>query len=386
MPTAYTTEYMDSLRLRGDELADTVVRSLFENGEAQKFNTLMRWFSTSGQPLPPGLPEVAREYLEATSVPPDWVDWDVMEVARQFFVDNNAHISMALAFGSMPSGYATPPLARLLSQTHGLAYPARRMAETGQFTVYLMQPDSFQAGGRFIPAAQKVRLVHAAVRYHLRKEGLWDEETWGLPICQEDMVGAQMGFSVFVLDCLHRLHIHMSPEGAEAYYYAWKVTGALLGVDVSAMPSDTTAGRAFGDLYLIRHMAPSPEGANLTQQLIKLYQEVVPGTFADPIVPALIRYLVGDTVADWLEVPRSPWDNVAAIVPAVLGVLERIEDASPYGGWLLDRAQRLTLLLELNSLTRGRVMHYAIPTHLKKDFNTPSMRTHRWTPPPLSVP
>lgn len=381
----YTTEYLDSLRQRGDELADGVVESLFERGEVEKFNTLMRWFGTSGQSLPPGLPKVAHDYLEATSTPPDWVDWDVMEVARQFFIDNNAHISMALAFGSMPAGYAAPPLARLLSRTHGLAYPARRMAETGQFTVYMMQPDAFESGGRFVPAAQKVRLMHAAVRHHLRREGLWDERTWGLPICQEDMIGAQLGFSVFVLDSLHRLHIHMSPDGAEAYYYAWKVTGALLGVDVEAMPPDTIAGRAFSDLYMIRHMAPTPEGANLTKQLIDLYQEVVPGTFADPIIPALIRYLVGDTIADWLEVPRSAWDTITTIVPAVLDLLERLEDASPYGGWLLDRAQRLALLLELNSLTRGRVMHYAIPTQLKKDFGVPSVRGRRWTPPPLSV-
>ncbi|MFG2004050.1 oxygenase MpaB family protein [Spirillospora sp. NPDC048911] len=383
---AYTTEYMDSLRQRSDTLADDVVRSLFESGEVGKFNTLMRWFTTSGQPLPPGLPDAAREYLESTSTPPDWVDWDTMELARQFFIDNNAHISTALAFAAMPAGYAVPPLAKLLSCTHGLAYPSRRMAETGQLTTYMMQPDSFEAGGKFIPAAQKVRLMHAAIRHHLRRQNLWDEETWGMPICLEDMIGSQMCFSIFVLDALHRMHIRMSPEGAEAYYYAWKVVAAMLGVDVDDMPADTTAGREFSDLYFIRHMAPTPEAAHLTKQLIDLYQEVVPGTFADPVVPALIRFLVGETVADWLEVPRSPWDAVATVVPAMLNVLERIEDASPYGNWLLDRAQRAVVSLELNSLTRGRVMHYSIPTQLKKDFGMSSMNARRWTPPPLTLP
>ena len=35
---------------------------------------------------------------------------------------------------------------------------------------------------------------------------------------------------------------------------------------------------------------------------------------------ALIRYLLGDTCADWLSVPRSPWDTAVSLVPVLLGV------------------------------------------------------------------
>jgi hypothetical protein len=184
---------MDSLRLAGDEFADSTVDALFAHGDVGRFNTIMRWFGTSGQDLPDGVPAEAREYLEATRMPPAWVDWDVIEVARQFFADNNVHISTALAFGAMPAGYATPHIAKLLSTTHSLEYPARRMAETGQFTVYMMQPDAFESGGRFIPALQKVRLLHASIRHHLRREGRWDEAGLGVPICQEDMIGSPDG-------------------------------------------------------------------------------------------------------------------------------------------------------------------------------------------------
>jgi hypothetical protein len=48
--------------------------------------------------------------------------------------------------------------------------PSKRMAETGQFTVHLMQPDAFEVGSRFIPAAQKVRLLHASIRHRLARE------------------------------------------------------------------------------------------------------------------------------------------------------------------------------------------------------------------------
>jgi hypothetical protein len=383
----YTETALNALRQDGDELADAVVATLFERGEVGKFNTLMRHVSTAGSPLPDGLPDVAREYLRATAVPPDWVDWEEMERARLFFIDNNVHISTALSFASMPACYLVPRVAKLLSTTHGLNYPSKRMAETGQFTVYLMQPDAFEAGSRFLPAAQKVRLLHASIRHHLKREGRWDTEALGTPICQEDMIGGQMFFSLLVLDSLHRLGIHMSTEGAEAYFYAWRVVGAILGVDQDAVPKTLEEAREFLDLYMLRHMGPSEEGAELTRQLIDLYEEVVPGTFFDPVVSALIRYLVGDTCADWLEVPRTAWDSVAKVVPQLLGVLETVEDRSPLGAWALDRLGHLTSVLELSSLTRGRVMHYAIPEQLKKDFGVSAgvPRARRWAPPAPTV-
>ncbi|WP_433715958.1 oxygenase MpaB family protein [Nocardia sp. CA-084685] len=383
----YTETSLDALRQYGDEIADVTVTTMFERGEVGKFNTLMRYVSTVGAPLPDGLPDVARDYLHETSTPPAWVDWDEMEKARQFFIDNNVHISTALSFAAMPACYVLPPVAKLLSATHSLEYPSKRMAETGQFTVYLMQPDAFEAGSRFIPAVQKVRLLHAAIRHHLYQENRWDTDTFGTPICQEDMIGGQMLFSLLVLDSLHRLNIHMSVDGAEAYFYAWRVVGAMLGVDQRHAPQDADSARQFHDLYMTRHMGPSDEGVRLTRQLIDLYEDVVPGTFFDPIVSALIRYLIGDTCADWLQVPRTAWDTAVKTAPTLLGILETIEDKSPMGAWALDRLGHFTTLFELSSLTRGRVMHYAIPDHLKPEFGVSSTlsRTRRWTPPPVSI-
>ncbi|MEU7425447.1 oxygenase MpaB family protein [Streptomyces sp. NPDC040750] len=383
----FTEASMDALRQEGDALADATVAALFDRGEVGAFNTLMRHVSSSGAPLPDGLPDVAREYLQATSAPPDWVDWEEMERARLFFIDNNVHISTALSFASMPACYVVPHVAKLLSATHSLQYPSKRMAETGQFTVYLMRPDAFEAGSRFIPAVQKVRLLHASIRRHLRHDDNWDTERYGTPICQEDMIGGQMFFSLLVLDSLHRLGIHLSTEGARAYYYAWRVVGAMLGVDQEAVPESLDEARHFLDRYMIRHMGPSEEGAHLTRQLIDLYEEVVPGTFFDPIVSALIRHLVGDTCADWLRVPRTRWDTLVKAVPHLLGVLETIEDRSPLGAWALDRLGHLTAVLELSSLTRGRVMHYAIPEQLKREYGVSDAvpQAKRWIPPAATV-
>ena len=376
---------MTALRRRGDDLADATIDSLFAAGQIHHFNTLMRWFERSGQPLPEGLPAVAHDYLEATANPPDWIDWDKMETARMFFIDNNVHISTALSFASMPACYVVPHLARLLASTHALEYPSNRMAATGQFTVYLMRPDAFEAGGAFVPAAQKVRLLHASIRHHLRRDGLWDEAALGVPICQEDMIGAQLGFSLLVLDSMHRLGIHITEEGADAYFYAWRVVGAMLGVDEAAAPADLAEARDFSDLYLSKYMAPSDEGVILSRQLIDMYEQVVPGTLLDPVVPALIRYLIGDTAADWLAVPRSMlFDRLVPAVPLLLGLTEMVKDRSPLAAMLFDRLGALTTRFELSSLTRGRIMHYAIPDHLKDEYGVRRHAGERWTPPPVS--
>jgi hypothetical protein len=178
----------------------------------------------------------------------------------------------------------------------------------------------------------------------------------------------------------------MSVDGAEAYFYAWRVVGAMLGVDQTVAPNDLDSARRFLDLYLTRHMGPSPEGVELTRELVELYEEVVPGTFFDPVVGAMIRHLIGDTCADWLDVPRTTWDTIVKAAPSLLRALEAIEERSPLGEWGLDRIGHLASVLELSSLTRGRIMHYAIPEELKKDYGVSAVsRTSRWTPPPSGV-
>lgn len=377
----YDEAALDALRTQGDPLADATVAAMFRRDEVGDLNTLMRFFTTAGDKLPDGLPAAAAEYFEATALPPSWVDWDIMEQARLFFMDNAAHINTGLSFAAMPVSYAVPRLSRLLSSTHSLSYPSRRMANTGQFVTYLMQTNAFAEGSKFIPAAQKVRLLHAAVRHHLREGGHWDVAKDGLPICQEDMIGGFGVFSLLVLDAMHRLGVHMSEEGAEAYFYAWRVVAAMLGCDMSAVPATLTECRGYLDLYLLRSLGPSAEGVTLNAQLMRLYEDVVPGTLLDPMVPATIRYLVGDTISGWLEIPRSPWDAAARAVPVFLGLLETIEDHSPFAEWALDKAGSMLSGFELSALTRGRVMHHAVPTELKAEYGVKAPHAARWVPP-----
>jgi ER-bound oxygenase mpaB/B'/Rubber oxygenase, catalytic domain len=71
----------------------------------------------------------------------------------------------------------------------------------------------------------------------------------------------------------------MSEEGAEAYYCAWRVVGAILGCDEEAVPPDLLAARTSSDRYMTRHMGRSPEGAPDVAAALRGGR---PGTLFDP--------------------------------------------------------------------------------------------------------
>src|SRR5437667_191354 len=84
---------------------------------------------------------------------------------------------------------------------HLMDHPQRRVAESAQFCLHVMDPNAFVLGSKLVPAVQKVRLIHAAVRWMLlhNPHEPWPVEERGVPICQEDMLGAFLLFSLEVI-------------------------------------------------------------------------------------------------------------------------------------------------------------------------------------------
>ena len=81
--------------------------------------------------------------------------------------------------------------------------PRRRIVETSQMIIDVMQEGGLEPGGYGVRTAQKVRLMHAGVR-HLLLQRDWNP-AWGVPINQEDLAGTLASFSAMVLDGLMKL-------------------------------------------------------------------------------------------------------------------------------------------------------------------------------------
>jgi hypothetical protein len=105
----------------------------------------------------------------------------------------------------------------------------------------------------------------------------------------------------------------------------------------------------------------------LTRHLVGLYENLVPGKMFDGIVAAMVRRVVDERVADWMEVPRSRgWDRVAGLGTRLLGAMERSEDGNRLATTVLDKAGALLLGGSVRQLTNGQSTTLNIPADLQE--------------------
>jgi hypothetical protein len=365
---------VEALKFQGDPLADDVIAHLAATGQIGVVNEVLAHFRANDQPVPEQLPPAVRAFLVATDNPPEWADLDRVARAYEFFVDDGVHVASVLTFGSMVNCYAQPRASRALRLTHGLNQPHRRLSETSQFVMHMMGQAPFSSGGMFVPTIQKTRLIHAAVRHFITRSGKWDVEADGVPVCQQDMVGALLIFSVQVIEGMRRIGISVTEAEAEDYYYVWRVTGAMLGIPVAALPETLAEARELNASLVEAAYGPSPEGVELTRNLLTVYENLFPGKMFDGIVAAMVRQVVDPRVADWMEIPRSRgWEKVARIGGRVLGALERSEDNSPIAAAVLDKAGALLLGGSVRTLTDGQSTTLSIPADLRDRWQAAGM-------------
>ncbi|MEU7482242.1 oxygenase MpaB family protein [Lentzea sp. NPDC042327] len=361
------TAAFEALKFQGDPLADAVIADLVATNRVGVVNEVLEHFRANDQPIPEQLPEQVREFLIATDNPPEWVEADRVARAYDFFVDDGVHVASVLTFGAMVNCYAHARASRALTLTHGLNQPHRRLSETSQFVMDMMGRDAFGSGGSFVPTIQKTRLIHAAVRHFLTASGRWDVAADGVPVCQQDMVGALLIFSVQVIEGMRRMGISVTEQEAQDYYYVWRAAGAMLGIPAEAVPESIEDARELSAALVESVYGPSPEGVVLTRHLLDLYEKLFPGKIFDGIVAAMIRQVVNPEVADWMEVPKSRgWAGVVRAGTRLVRALERAEDNSALATTILDRAGAILLGGSVRNLTNGQSTTLTIPADLRE--------------------
>jgi len=351
------------LRTEGDPLADRVVTELLDSGEIAHANQVLHGLRHNDQLVPEDLPAVLRDYLTETRPVPAWVDSERIARVHAFFRHDGVHVASALSLGAMVGCYAAPMGAKLLHATHRLDHPHRRLSETTQFLLHMMAEDPLGPHGDLVPAIQKVRLIHAAVRQLLLREGHWDVAEHGVPICQEDLLGATLIFSVTVLQGMARMGVHCTPQEAEDYYYTWRVVGVMLGLRAEAVPESLAEAEQLWKEMEPRHLGPSAEGIALTGGLLDLYHQIAPPGVRGA-VPAVVRRMVGSQVADWMEVPAGRWEKVVAKAAHAEESVNAVEDHHVLARRVLDRVGRILLSAEVRRVTHGQSTEFDIPSEL----------------------
>lgn len=296
------SSFLDTMRKTGDEAADQLVTSVFENGEQ---NILYHFLKIEDEDIEHyQASHVVRDFLLEQKTLPVWFDAKRINSGQHFFKKYALDIMTLLGAKSLPYCYAASPGNKAIYLTEKMRKsPGRRLVETAHFIITVMQPGCFTESKLGIIQINKTRLIHALVRYHLRNKD-WNN-LWGLPVNQEDMAGTNLAFSYIILTGLEQAGFLMTDKEKEDFLFVWKYIGYQLHIDEQLLASNISEASQLEQAIKQRHIKVSEEGTRLTQELLKHYKTAFP-LIAGYLVDAQIKYFLGEELSGILQLRPTP--------------------------------------------------------------------------------
>ncbi|MZR61759.1 oxygenase MpaB family protein [Alcanivorax sp. DP30] len=308
----YSHENLDKWRQIQDPLADRCAAQIKFTRPSGLLDEVERRAKEEGGDF--------QAFLDHCYTVPSWVDFEEMELGRRMYRRNGALQGLVLMCSSLVEGYAHNKPSQVLVATGRLQKDvSRRIYETGQMLHNIVGDDGLRPGGLGHRTIMEVRLLHAAVRQFLRKNPRWDVEKYDLPINQEDMAGTILEFDFMVVRGLKRLGVRINRREHESMHYFWRYAGYLLGVD-EALLTTTLEEQEIMALQLTSHLYdPTPDSESLAKALLKDMSGKAPFNLPYDVLLAFSRYLIGDTVANDLNIYSSvPASSAVHIVKTAI--------------------------------------------------------------------
>lgn len=290
MATRFSDDtFLDELRRQVDSQADACVTRLFAEGGAATSAALFRHLTGNEDRLPDDAPPALVEFFTATRALPKDVDLARVGRGEQAWMKHAFEAALVLLAKSLPEGYAAPSFGEVLSVSGDLKrHPYRRLLGVMQMVVNVSTPGGFGATGKAITTAQKMRLMHAAIRSHViaRLSPPFDVARLGPPINLEDMLATLMGFSYLVIDGLRILRSGLRPDEEEDLYYLWRTFARVVGIHPAGrpdsdeyVPANVAEAAEFYASFKRRHYvgpALNPKGVVLAHENLKMLQDMMP--------------------------------------------------------------------------------------------------------------
>jgi hypothetical protein len=374
----------DRWRHLGDDIADPVVASLFEGGDVAAASGLLHHLLGLSSPdALQDIPEHVSGYLLATANLPAWADADRLRRGQELFVRYGGVSFVSLICASLPTCYLDWRAALVLGETKRLEYrPLRRVLETAQFVIAVMTPGEMHGGqppGLGVESIQRVRLMHASIRYlilHERHDHLvgavpgnhdffmdvhWETDKLGVPLNQMDLVYTLYTFSVVTVHSWRAMGLAVSQQQCDDYLHAWCVIGSMLGIHEALLPRDfADAERLFRELRTALE-GRSDHGELLTEassesmtRLMSHRMGLVRG-LAESMTAVLMRQLIDARGIDILGVRELTWRERWLLRPLMrliqlsmslaynltrgIGPFDRLKFR--FGRWIMNLAARV---------------------------------------------
>jgi hypothetical protein len=336
-----------------DEEADPLVASLIDRGDVPAVNALLRTWTKNGQALPAGLPADLRDFMEHARQLPAWVDQQKLALAVQFNNKRGLYLGVLYGLASGMMSTVIPKEARAVYYSQGGANMKDRISKTAKLGYDIGTANAFQPDGEMIVTCVKTRLVHAAVRHLLPQSPYWpqvaDED---IPISQRDLMVTWHSLPTTVMQKLTAWQVPIPAAESEAFLHSWQLGGHLLGIKDEYIPASWSEANAQAQQVLDPILAATPEGLELAEILLNLGSVVDGGILSKPILGAFTRFMLGDRIAGWLQIPREPvWDSLLNVAwGPFIAVREGLLPfpAAPQAYWLFDEFLRKAALLFLS--------------------------------------
>src|SRR5579862_6613347 len=173
----WTDELLESMRHVGDPVADGVIMDVFKSGDLPAVNNILHSLIENDDLVADNFPQTIRDYLRQTEILPDWADMKKIRQGSDLFAQYGPEIVMTLFAASLPVLYAVKRGAPVLTLTGRMETNLhRRVVETAQFIIDIMEPNGFLPDGHGLRSMQKVRLMHAAVRHFIQYDPRWQKQ------------------------------------------------------------------------------------------------------------------------------------------------------------------------------------------------------------------
>lgn len=354
--------------MRGDALADATVAEIFKAGDTAAVGRLVAALMRDAQPGDLAAPVL--EYFAKTELAVER-SAEAAAAGERIFAEYGPEIVMLLCCYSLPSSYAAKKGVQVLHRTAYLAKrPNRRLFETAQFIVDVMSPGGLSRGGKGSRTAQKVRLMHAAIRHLIRTDAAapWPVDQLGVPINQEDLLGTLMTFTWLILDGLNKLGVRLSPQEQQAYLETWLVVGEVMGIEPPLLPRTVADATSVTALIEKRQVADSPQGREMMAALLGMMQTNMPHPFQS-MPGCLIREFLPQDVAMFLGVPSHPLkEELIRLADEALRPLQRFIDFEAKRHALVRSFSIHLLRWMLKIELDGQPARFALPDALQQDW------------------
>ncbi|GGN91805.1 oxygenase MpaB family protein [Nocardia rhizosphaerihabitans] len=357
-----------------DPEADDLVAGLIDRGEVPRVNELLRTWTKNGQALPAGLPSELRDFMEYARRLPHWTDQAKLATAIEFNKKRGLYLGVLYGFASGMMSTVIPKEARAVYYSKGGHDLEDRISKTAKLGYDIGSANAYSADGEMIVTCVKTRLVHAAVRHLLPQSPHWVHSAEeDIPISQNDIMVTWHSLPTTVMKHLTSWQVPIPAHESDAFLHSWQVAAHMLGVRDEYIPNSWAAANSQAAQVLDPIIAATPEGAKLADRLLSLGANIDLSVLSKPVLGAFTRFLLGDTIADGLAIPREPvwdpllrfsWGPFIAVREGILGAVPPMAD--PY--WLLDEFLRKAALIYLAELRMP--ISIEIPT-MNRDMSVP---------------